>query len=276
MCSTNIGVRPCACAPRDFRSQTEPVSQISGHLIVPVQDANRSGSLMSDRFQSFIRAFGANPTVRQLSFAALAVPMNLVVALWKILLSILTQSPLVLATGLFNASQAVSKTVAVRTHDLTESVVGGRRGGLSGWFRAGDPIVAFRLIGISTLVSSLLITVSSVWMLACGQRVTDFPPFIAVNLAVLNFVELGFAIRGILASRGDQMISAIKVTNLVGALMLLPLTQAVLLSLTTQGDHNVANAAMGVICGSVAFLAGWRMLRHRPGLDRPPADSTAD
>ena len=214
----------------------------------------------------FIVRFRESATVRHLSFAALAIPINLLIAVWKFALFVPTASILILATGVFSVAQAMCKTMAVFSHSVT--VTAPLPITVPQWMRTASERQVYRRIAVVLIVGSLLIAAS--WapqMFGHGQTV-KYTGFIAINLAAITFIQLGITLRGLFAARGDRLVEAIKLTNVIGAVTLLPLTQVALLSYTEGVGHLVINGRFGVGCAVVcAFVGVFMLMRRFPATD---------
>lgn len=193
---------------------------------------------------------------RNIYLSAAAIPLHLVMAGWKTVLMIVSPSFFMLANVVFTFGLAGVKLVVVLADKR--------------WRTAGDddvPLCAYRLSGLVLLVLALCYAALCV-PLTLGHTSTERYSYeLAIAIATVTFVELGFSIHGFVASRRrrDLLMETVKLSNVAAALLFLVLTQTALLSMTSEADHSRFNGLCGIIMGAGAALIGLRMLvRRRP------------
>jgi divalent metal cation (Fe/Co/Zn/Cd) transporter len=183
-------------------------------------------------------------------FAKISIITNAVMALGKIGMSIYSLSLFLFAGGLFNVGIGVAKAIAVKGYSEHEKKAQehGHR--------------CYYLVGCVVIAASLAYMAYSFRMMNGGQSNIQFDLVTALSIATFTFVEIGTTVYGIVKIRRDKepIIEAIKMTNLVSALISIVLTQAALLSL-----ENVENAAMycgiaGLVFGGISVAVGFYMM----------------
>ncbi|MFT4051202.1 MAG: hypothetical protein QM677_03010 [Microbacterium sp.] len=200
---------------------------------------------------------------RNIYLSAAAIPSHLLMGGWKGALLIVSPSLFMLANVLFTLGLAGVKLIVV--------LADGRHR------RTGDDAVltrAYRAGGLVLLLLSLVYAGLCLPLLL-GQASTERYSYeVAIAIATVTFVELGFSIHGFVSSRrrGDLLMEAVKLSNLAAALIFLVLTQTALLSMTSETDHSRYNGICGIVMGAGAALIGLRLLLRR--VPSPGAPST--
>lgn len=198
----------------------------------------------------------ADRSERSVRFARLSVPATAAMALWKGGLMILSPSVFLLANVLFSFGVVAAKLVAVRAHGRLGEGTARVQSGMRAYLRVGQIVLGLSLAYVAMCAVVAL----------GGARTDRYDGNIAISIATVAFIELGFAIHGIVVARRDRdlVVEAIKLVNLAGALVLLVLTQAALLSVSGTADPSRVCGLTGVLLGSIAVGTGVRMLRrHR-------------
>ncbi len=193
---------------------------------------------------------------RNIYFSAMAIPGHLLMAGSKAVLLLFTFSAFMTANVLFTFGLAVIKLL----------IIGADRRAR----RRGDPSTiprAYRMTGLVVLVLSVAYIVSCL-PLALGADTSDrYSQNVAIAIAAIAFVELGFSIHGLISSRRrkDLLMEAVKLSNLAASFILLVLAQTALLSMTSQTtvDPSGYNGVCGIALGAVAAAIGGSMLARR-------------
>ncbi|HEY0188519.1 MAG TPA: hypothetical protein VGC67_13595 [Cellulomonas sp.] len=207
--------------------------------------------------------FGADRSVRAIRVATISVPANLAMATWKAGLLLVTPSVFLAANVLFTLGVAAAKLLAIHAHRAAV------RTGAPGGTDLRDPRQrgAYHQVGLLVAVLAAVYVAMCVLVAVGGAHIDQYDHDVAIAIATVAFVELGFAIHGMLVARRDRepVVEAIKLVNLSGALVLLVLAQAALMSISDGGtDPSRPCGLTGVLVGTVAVLLGLRMfLRGR-------------
>ncbi|WP_159501479.1 hypothetical protein [Microbacterium sp. 18062] len=199
---------------------------------------------------------------RNVYFSAAAIPGHLAMAGWKGGLMLIAPSLFILGNVVFTLGLVGVKTLIVAS-DRRD-----RRGSATAAKRA------YRCGG------ALLVVLAAIYIACCipypgGSKATDeYDPVVAIAIAAVTFVELGFSVHGLVSSRKrkDLLMELNKLGNLAASLILLVLTQTALLSMASEADHTFSNALCGLAMGSAVALIGVYMLVHR--LPGPATDPT--
>lgn len=195
---------------------------------------------------------------RSMLYARVGVLGTLAMATWKLALLLVSPSTLLLATGVFNLGMAGSKLLAVSTHRRAVAAGSTAEARLHRFLRA------FRAIGAAVAALAALSAVSGLLPSGTTER---FDTRTAIAIATVTFVEIAIAIPGVVAARRSRelMLEAVKLVNLAGALVLLPLTQRALLSLDSTADAATYDLLSRSTFGALAAIVGiWMLLRRRP------------
>lgn len=187
---------------------------------------------------------------RNVYFSAAAIPGHVVMAGWKGSLLFVTPSLFILANALFTLGLAFSKALIVISDRRT------KRG-------SGRAIpVAYRAGGALLIVLALAYTASCVPYLLGTESSGKYDYAVAIAIATVTFVELGFSLHGLFSSkrRGDLLMEMNKLGNLAASFVLLVLTQTALLSMADDRDLTFYNGLCGTIMGTAAALIGVYMV----------------
>ncbi|MFF2053547.1 hypothetical protein ACFVU2_18235 [Leifsonia sp. NPDC058194] len=208
------------------------------------------------RASAWLRELMSDKVRRAIAATMLGVPANLVFAVWKIGLGIVEASLFLVAAGAVNVGLGVAKYLALRAHAAAR----GR-----GTTHPGEEAAVFRRIVWLLLGLSAGFTLCSLPSALGSESMGRVDEGAAVLVAALTFTELGFAVHGIVSARRNRslLVEAIKQTNLVGALVLVALTQATLLTVFPAQSEKTTGAA-GLVFGLIASAhCAWLLWRGR-------------
>jgi hypothetical protein len=249
------GSRSAAEADGAVAGEPSPPSDALFARAVRMVSAVLPSSGRSGRFVAAMRDTGR----RNIYFSVAAIPGHVVMAGWKGALMIVSPSLFILANILFTLGLALVKTLVVFADRRMQ--------------RTGDqtvPVRAYRASGLVLLLLSLAYAALCL-PLVLGEASTERYSYeLAIAIATVTFVELGFSIHGFASSRRrrDLLMEAVKLSNLAASLIFLVLTQTALLSMTSETDHSRYNGICGIVMGAGAALISLRMLvrhtRHEP------------
>ncbi len=193
----------------------------------------------------------ASPRLRRTALVArFSLPATLVFAGVKLALGVSTLSVLLIGNGLFALAIVVAKALALRAlRDRTPRA------------HARAHATAAHRMGLVIAGAALLYVASAVPGVLGVAHAERYDPVVAVLIAAVAFVELGFAVPGALLARrtGELLLGALKRTNLAAALVLLALAQTALLSFTQTQRVDVANGVAGLLFGGIALVVGGRL-----------------
>ena len=91
-----------------------------------------------------------------------------------------------------------------------------------------------------------------------------FEPLVAEILALIAFVELGFAITAAIRMRRSKqpLVRSIRVVNVGSALVLIVLAQAAILSFATTVESSWGVGVSALLFGGTAMLGGVALVIH--------------
>lgn len=196
---------------------------------------------------------------RSVFFAMWSIGGSLAMAAWKIAAAVLAPTALFwLANAAFSLGLAVAKWLAIGVHRRT-----GRDSSDASDHRRQRRI--YRVAGATVIGLAAIYVGSCTTMLTGNQPTQQYDTISGITIAALAFAELGFAVRGVVTARrsSDLIVETIKFSNLAGALVLLVLTQAALLSLNHESNIGHYTGLAGILLGSVSASIGLYMLVRR-------------
>ncbi|MFT4214609.1 MAG: hypothetical protein QM622_07520 [Microbacterium sp.] len=199
---------------------------------------------------------------RNIYFCVAAIPFHLLMAGGKGALMIVSPSLFILANVVFTLGLAGVKLIVVLADRQLR--------------RTGDEAVlkrAYRLSGRILLLLSLAYAALCLPLVFGEGRTERYTSEVAIAIATVTFVELGFSLHGFASSRrrGDLLMEAVKLSNLAASLIFLVLTQTALLSMTSASDHSRYNGICGIVMGAGAALISLRLMLRRVPQVRPEA-----
>lgn len=197
---------------------------------------------------------------RIIYFAKLSIPLNLLIAVGKILLGIFSLSFFLCINAFYNIGIAVAKYYAAKAHE--ESNLD---------HSSPDEIskkqyAAYHFVGNIVLASSMVYIIYCSKLLFVTGNITRYPRYIAFIIAAVTFTEIAISLGGAVMARrnNEPVIEAIKLTNFSSSLISLSLTQTAIMSFSYKGDPTFYNGLSGIIFGALAALIGLYMrLRTR-------------
>ncbi|MBY0689933.1 hypothetical protein K5S26_15490 [Microbacterium marinilacus] len=241
-------------APGEPSARSGPLARGTQRLSALLPASGRAG-----RVVAAMRDTGR----RNIYFSLAAIPSHLLMAAWKGALTIASPSLFMFANVLFTLGLAAVKLLVVLADRQSR--------------RRGDGAVlarAYRWSGLVLVVCSLGYAALCL-PLVFGEGSTERYSYeVAIAIATVTFVELGFSIHGFMSSRRrhDLLMEAVKLSNVAASLILLVLTQTALLSMTSETDHSRYNGVCGIVMAAIALLIGLRMcLRRLPSRTDAPS-----
>ncbi|WP_440119324.1 hypothetical protein [Paenibacillus sp. QZ-Y1] len=193
---------------------------------------------------------------RIIYFAKLSVPLNVLIAVGKILLGIFSLSFFLCINAFYNIGIAVAKYYAAKAHeDLNQ-------GHFSPDEISKKQYAAYHFIGNIVLASSMVYIIYCSKLLFVAGNITHYPRYIAFIIAAVTFTEIAISLGGAVMARrnNEPVIEAIKLTNFSSSLISLSLTQTAIMSFSYKGDPTFYNGLSGIIFGALAALIGLYMI----------------
>ena len=195
---------------------------------------------------------------RSFFYAGISALFNMLFAAAKLVLFLVEPNLFLLANVLFSLGVGAAKAVAVRSY---------RRARSAEHLPAPPAIEQYRaatMIGI-VLTSSAMLYVGLCLPLLLGTSVSvAFEPIVAEILALIAFVELGFAITAAIRMRRSKqpLVRSIRVVNVGSALVLLVLAQAAILSFASTVESSWGVGVSALIFGGATMLGGLALVIH--------------
>ena len=195
---------------------------------------------------------------RSFFYAGVSALFNLLFAAGKLVLFLVEPNLFLLANVLFSLGVGLAKAIAVRTY---------RRARSSEHADAPTAVEQYQgatRIGI-VLTASAMLYVGLCLPLLMGTTVSvAFEPLVAEILALIAFVELGFAITAAIRMRRSKqpLVRSIRVVNVGSAMVLLVLAQAAILSFATTVESSWGVGVSAMIFGSATVLGGVSLVIH--------------
>ncbi|WP_417051468.1 hypothetical protein [Dysosmobacter welbionis] len=184
---------------------------------------------------------------RTLHLAGLSGAGNLLLGFFKIASGVLALSIFTCVNGCYTLGMVLARYCAlagvIRTKDISKQ------------YRY------YRWSGIVLIVTSCLYIAYSIRMYF-HPTYTAYHPYLAMGIATVTFVEIGFNLRGVLVFRQNRspLLHALKTINLATSLISLVLTQAAILSFADEIQNPASNGILGALMGACAVLLGVYML----------------
>lgn len=185
---------------------------------------------------------------RALATSAATGVANAVAGVAKVLLGAVAFSPFACVNGFYTLALVASRACLLRGGMARR---GSREARLCLW-------AAWLL-----LASSLLYIAYSGWAFHYPSDVSVHK-YVALGIATVTFVEIGMNVYGVVKTRraDDLPVRVLRAVNLAASLVSLVLTQSVLMSISTGGDHSQAwSGACGVFMGAIAVAISIREIR---------------
>lgn len=192
---------------------------------------------------------------RVVFFTKMSVPANILLAIGKALLSLLTLSFFLFVNALYSLGIGLAKFVPLKAQLESE------KGNFSAPQLRDKKNRAYSLTGVVIAASALVYLLYCTRMFIAKNGNTSYGTIPGITIAAFTFAELALASVGAktMRRRHEPLLEAIKMTNLASALISLMLTQTALLSLS-EGDYSFYNGLCGIIFGALAACVGLSMI----------------
>ncbi len=164
-------------------------------------------------------------------------------AIGKVLVSLITFSFFFIISALYSVGVGVAKIIYFKGLKKTNNNITIER---QYYLRMGFVLMITSIIYITYMIR-----------LYFYPSNFNYGEILAIAIAFISFLELGFSIRGLLKSNrnNDLLLSGLKSVNLASSLTSIVLTQVALLSFTmTNTNPSNYNALAGIVFGSVCIL----------------------
>lgn len=111
------------------------------------------------------------------------------------------------------------------------------------------------MIGIFLILAGCEYAIYMARMIFTDVELMQYNDFLAINIALISFIEMGVAIKGIFNSLGKgHYYRNIKLINMCSALSAIVLTEVALMSFAADFDSRVMDGAFGIAVGFVFVL----------------------
>lgn len=113
------------------------------------------------------------------------------------------------------------------------------------------------MIGINLILAGIMYAIYMARLIYTDTKVMDYKMILGISIALVSFIELAIAIKGIFNAKGKgHFYSNIKLINLSSAFTALVLTELAITSFASPTDLRVTNGIFGVIVGGIIILIG--------------------
>lgn len=171
-----------------------------------------------------------------------SIALNILLAIGKTILTIFSGSFMFLISGGINLLIGFSKRECYL----------GIKNNIQSEFKKRNIKIALLLI-----FSGLMYIIYMTRLLFIKNSSFNYDGFLSINIALISFVEMGFAIAGILrVKRSGHYYRNIKIINFASACTAIILTQVALLSFTETQNANRVNGLSGTGVGLFIVLLG--------------------
>ena len=208
---------------------------------------------------SWVRRLVTDGRARLVLFTKISLPVSVLTGGWKLVLAVPYESLLLAITGLYAITLSVIRSIALRTY-------------------LRDETHNRRTIGVAVIVLSLAYAITCIPMVVGTESWTkNYTEVAGIAIATITFTEIGLAVNGAIRNRHHPapMVAALQLSNLAGALIVLPVTQAAILSFTHPDDPSQAAGVTGILCGVAAAGLGLRILTSRDPAQPTSSDGQA-
>ena len=200
---------------------------------------------------------------RALAMNAATGAANAIIGAAKVLLGAIALSPFACVNGFYTLALVAARAGILRAGMAQD---GGREARLCLW--------ASWLL----LVSSVLYIAYSGWAFHHPSAISVHK-YVALGIATVTFVEIGVNIYGVVKMRraNDLAVRVLRAVNLASSLVSLVLTQSVLMSISSTGDHSQAwSGACGVFMGALAVAVSIREIRASKRASKALASASSE
>lgn len=195
---------------------------------------------------------------RSFFYAGISASFNLLFAAGKLVLFLVEPNLFLLANVLFSLGIGIAKATAVHAY---------RRARSSQHAAAPSTFEQYRA---ATRIGIVLSTAAALYVCLCLPLLTgatvsvDFEPLVAEILALIAFVELGFAITAAIRMRRSKqpLVRSIRVVNVGSGLVLIVLAQAAILSFATTVESSWGVGISSLLFGGTTVLGGLFLAIH--------------
>ncbi len=169
--------------------------------------------------------------------------LNMILAIGKIVITIISGSFIFLISAGINACSFLSKM---------QCYSGIKHNSKGKDFKIKNIFVACLL-----MLSGLMFVLYMGRLLLFHVKTFQYTEFLGINIALISFIEMGFAITGIIrVKKSGYFYRNIKVINFASACTAIVLTQVAILSFTQLDNANFVNGLTGVGIGFFIILLG--------------------
>lgn len=117
-----------------------------------------------------------------------------------------------------------------------------------------------KLTSVFLVLAGLIYSIYMLSLFLFGRTTMKYGMILGIIIALISFIELAIAIRGLFVSFGKgHYYRNIKIINFTGALTAIVMTQIALLSFASNLDHSFINGITGFIVGIIMIILGVHM-----------------
>lgn len=182
-----------------------------------------------------------NSEKRLLGTTAISAGVSLILGIYKIVLSILTNSILIFIYSFYNFGSMIIKITFMKNYKKENE--------------------KYYFVGLIVVITSICYIFYSIKMLR-GELNPNYHEYLAIGIAAVTFWDIGMAIYGIVKARKkkDIKLESLKLTSLASSLISLNLTQIAIFSFKGKNDDYFYNGLMGIGLALIAMCIGIYMI----------------
>ena len=182
-----------------------------------------------------------NSEKRLLGTTAISAGVSLILGIYKIVLSILTNSILIFIYSFYNFGSMIIKITFMKNYKKESE--------------------KYYFVGLIVVITSICYIFYSIKMIR-GELHPNYHEYLAIGIAAVTFWDIGMAIYGIVKARKkkDIKLESLKLTSLASSLISLNLTQIAIFSFKGKNDDYFYNGLMGIGLALIAMCIGIYMV----------------
>lgn len=178
---------------------------------------------------------------RLLGTTAISAGISLMLGIYKIILSVLTNSILIFIYSFYNFGSMIIKITFMKNYKKENE--------------------KYYFVGLIVVITSICYIFYSIKMLR-GELNPNYHEYLAIGIAAVTFWDIGVAIYGIIKARKQKniKIESLKLTSLASSLISLNLTQIAIFSFEKIDNAYFYNGLMGIGLAIIAMCIGVYMI----------------
>lgn len=111
------------------------------------------------------------------------------------------------------------------------------------------------MIGINLILAGIVYAIYMARLIYTNVEVMEYDAFLAINIALISFIEIGIAVKGVFNAYGKgHYYRNIKLINLCSAFTAMVLTEIALTSFASEVDTRIIDGIFGISVGGIIIL----------------------